>query len=329
MSRAIRFHRVGGPDVLCFEDMVVPPPGAGEVRVDVKAIGLNRADASFRSGRYIEEPKFPASLGLEAAGIVESVGEGVNEFVSGQLVGLVPPISMAESPTYVERANFPARMLVASPPQLDAASTAALWMAYLTAYGALIDIAGIGRGDAVAITAASSSVGIAAIQMANLLGAIPIALTRTGAKARALRELGAREVITTDGPYVADRLQAAAGGLGVRVVLDAVGGPLIGEISKAMCCHGQIFEYGGLSSEQTPFPLGQALGRQLLMRGYLVHHVTANPGRLARAEDFIRSGVESGMLRPVIDKIFPFDRVVDAHRWLEGGHQIGKIVLQV
>jgi NADPH:quinone reductase-like Zn-dependent oxidoreductase len=186
MARVVRFHEHGGPEVLRIETVDAPPPGEGEVRIRVKALGLNRAEALLRAGTYIETPSLPSGLGLEAAGIVDGVGEGVEGFAPGDVVSIVPPISMIRWPAYGDQVSFPARLLVRHPPSLSFEAAAALWMSYLTAYGALIDIAQVAKGDFVAITAASSSVGLAAIQIVNLVGATPIAVTRTSAKKEAL-----------------------------------------------------------------------------------------------------------------------------------------------
>jgi len=312
---------------LKVNDMDVPAPGFGQACIDIKAIGVNRAEALFRRGVYIEQPILPAGLGLEAAGIVESVGDGVDGLVPGQSVSLIPPISMATSPTYGDRGLFPARMLVPNPPQLDVVGAAALWMAYLTAYGALVEIGRVRQGDVVAISAASSSVGLAAIQIANMLGARPVALTRTSRKIAALRDHGAADAIATDEGGVGGRLRAISGSVGVRVALDAVAGPLLAEIASAMASEGLILEYGGLSASPTLYPLDHALPAQIAIRGYLVHHVTGDPARLGRAKSFILQGLESGRLRPVVDRTFPLARIADAHRYLESGDQFGKIVV--
>ena len=194
MARVVRFHRHGGPEVLRIETVDVRRRHAARCRSGSRRFGLNRAEALLRRGTYIETATFPSGLGLEAAGIVEAVGEDVAGFAPGDAVSIVPPLSMVRWPAYAELATFPAELVVKHPPELDFETAAAVWMQYLTAYGALVDIAGLGRGDVVAITAASSSVGLAAIQIANRIGAVPIALTRTSAKRRALRDAGAAQI---------------------------------------------------------------------------------------------------------------------------------------
>ncbi|MFM0161876.1 zinc-dependent alcohol dehydrogenase family protein [Paraburkholderia sediminicola] len=329
MTRVIRFHQHGGPEVLRIEDVAIPPPAQGEIQIRVKALGLNRAEALLRAGTYIETPALPSGLGLEAAGIVETVGKGVQGFAPGDAVSIVPPVSMVRWPAYGEVVTFPAELVVKHPPSLSWDAAAAVWMPYLTAYGALIDIGKLSRGDFVVVTAASSSVGLAAIQIANKVGAIPIAVTRTSAKRQALLELGAAHVVASAEEDLAARLKAIAGPKGVRVVLDPIGGPIFEPLTDAMSRGGILIEYGGLSAEPTPFPLFTVLSKALTLRGYLVHEIVSDPARLAAAKAFILDGLTSGSLKPIIARTFPFDQIVDAHRFLESNEQLGKIVVTV
>ncbi|MGX8009378.1 zinc-dependent alcohol dehydrogenase family protein [Mesorhizobium sp. ORM8.1] len=326
MTRVVRFHRHGGPEVLRIEDVEVPPPGTGEVQIGVKALGLNRAEALMRRGTYIETPALPSGLGLEAAGIVEALGVGVDGLAPGDAVSIIPPRSMARWPAYGERVIFPAELVVKHPAALGFEAAAATWMQYLTAYGALVDIAGLGPGEPVVITAASSSVGLAAVQIANLIGAVPIAVTRTSAKKDALLNSGAAHVVAAQEEDIEARLKAVAP-QGVRVVLDAVGGPIFTPLTAAMARGGMLIEYGGLSPEPTPFPLFEVLAKTLTLRGYLVHEITGDPARLEAAKTFILEGLVSGALTPLIARTFPFDEIVEAHRFLESGEQFGKIVV--
>lgn len=327
MARTIRFHRHGSPEVLTIEDIDVPPPGPGEVRIRTRALGLNRAEALFRSGTYIEQARFPSGIGFEAAGLIESVGEGVEGFSPGDAVSLVPPRSMVSSPVHGELVTVPANLVVKHPPALGWEAAAASWMQYLTAYGALIDIARLKHGEHVVITAASSSVGLAAIQIANRISAIPIAVTRTSRKAQALREAGAAHVIASAEEDLEAGLKEIAGEDGVRVVFDAVGGPAFLPLTAAMARGGMLIEYGGLSPETTPFPLFNVLSKSLTLRGYLVHEINGDPARLAAAKAFILDGLSDGSLKPIIARSFPFKQIVEAHRYLESNEQFGKVVV--
>ena len=167
MARGVRFHETGGPDVLKIEQVDVPAPGAGEVRIRVRALGLNRAEAMFRSGAYLEDPVFPAQLGYEAAGTIDAIGPDVTGFQVGDAVSVVPAFAFSSYGMYGDLVLAPVRATVKHPESLDWASAAATWMQYLTAWGALIEIANLARGDFLLIPAASSSVGLAAIQIAK------------------------------------------------------------------------------------------------------------------------------------------------------------------
>ena len=327
MARTIHFHRHGGPEVLTIEEIDVPPPGPGEVCIRTKALGLNRAEVLFRSGSYIEQARFPSGIGLEAAGLIESIGAGVEGLLPGDAVSLVPPRSMVSSPVHGELVTIPAALVVKHPPTLGWEAAAASWMQYLTAYGALVDIARLAQGEHVVITAASSSVGLAAIQIANRIGAIPIAVTRTSRKAQALREAGAAHVIASAEEELEARLKEIAGEVGVRVVFDAVGGPAFIPLTAAMARGGILFEYGGLSPQTTPFPLFNVLSKSLTLRGYLVHEITGDPDRLAGAKAFILDGLGDGSLKPIIARTFPYEQIVEAHRYLESNEQFGKVVV--
>lgn len=327
MARVVRFHEHGGPEVLKIEEVDLPAPGRGEVQIRVKALGLNRAEAMMRSGLYLETPSFPAGLGFEAAGTVEALGEDVDGLAPGDAVSVIPPLSMLQWPAYGELASFPSAHVVKHPASLSWEAAAAVWMQYVTAYGALIDIAAIRRGNFVVITAASSSVGLAAIQIANSVGATTIAVTRSSAKKQALLDAGAAHVIAAAEEDLEGRLKAIAGPAGVQVVFDPIGGPIFEPLTAAMARGGLLIEYGALSAEPTPFPLFKVLSKSLTLRGYVVHEITGDPVRLEAAKAFVLDGLRSGALQPVIARTFPFEQIVEAHRFLESNEQFGKVVV--
>jgi|SRR5215469_2550681 len=329
MTKTVRFHEVGGPEVLKLVDVEVPKPGPGEVRIRVKAVGLNRAEAMYRSGGYIQKAVFPAQLGYEAAGEIEAVGEGVKEFKPGDKVSVVPAFHFKDYGMYGELVLAPARAVVKHPESLTWEEAAATWMQFVTAWGALIDIAKLSQGDAIVIPAASSSVGLAAIQTALSVGALPIALTRTGKKVAELNEAGAAHVIATEEQDLVQAILKITDGKGARVVFDPVGGPDFAKLAQATKTNGIIFLYGLLSSAPAPFPAFEVLGRHLTIRGYELFEVTTDDQRLANAKRFIVDGLASGVLRPRIGKTFPLSQIVEAHRYMEANAQIGKIVVTV
>ena len=329
MAKVVRFHEIGGPEVLKIEEVDIPPPGRGEVQIRIKALGLNRAEVMFRTGNYLSAPRFPARNGYEAAGTVAEVGEGVAGFQVGDAVSVVPGFDLNDYAFYGELANAPAALVVHHPATLSWIDAAAVWMQYMTAYGALIDIAGLKACDAVVIPAASSSVGLAAIQIANKVGATPIALTRGPSKRQALVDAGAPHVIATDEQDLVKEILAITGGEGARVVFDPVGGPTIAKLTQAMAGFGLYFIYGALSTEPSPFPLFDVLVKDLTMRGYKLMEVTTDPARLDRGKAFINEGLAEGSLKPIIARVFPLEEIVEAHRYMESNEQVGKIVVTV
>ena len=329
MSRIVRFHRTGGPEVLQIDDLPVAAPKAGEIRIRVRALGLNRAEAMFRSGAYLEVPRLPARLGYEAAGEVDAIGEGVTGFAEGDAVSTIPSFSMNDYGVYGETAIVPAHAVAKHPAGLSWTEAASIWMQYMTAYGALIDIGGLQKGEAVVITAASSSVGLAAIQIANVVGAVPIAATRTHAKRDALLGAGAHHVIATQEQDLAKEVMRATDGRGARLAFDPVCGRGVDALAEAMAPGGTIFLYGALSGEPTPFPLFPALAKNLVLRGYTLFSVVADAKRLERGKRFIVEGIAGGRLKPIIARSFPLSDIVEAHRYLESNQQFGKIVVTV
>lgn len=330
MARTVLFHELGGPEVLRLEDVEVGEPGPGEVRIRVDAIGLNRAEASFRTGRYIEPVRrFPARLGAEAAGVIETVGPDVTGLRPGQPVSTVPAFSQNDYGVYAEQAIVPAALVVPRPEGLDAVGGAAVWMPYVTAFGAIVEVGGLQPGDTVVLNAASSSVGLAAIHVAGHIGATPIALTRTAAKKEALLKEGAAEVIVTESEDVVERVLAATAGRGAELVLDAVAGPGVIDLARVVADDGTLLVHGALSGEPTPYP-GIDLGMPPLnMRTYTMLETARRPERLRRARAFIEAGLRAGAFRPVVDRTFDLDEIVEAHRHLESNAQIGKIVVTV
>lgn len=329
MARVIQFHKTGGPEVLQIDEVDIGAPGPGELRLRVRAFGLNRAEAMFRSGTYLEQPNLPSRLGYEAAGTVEAIGEGVTGFAIGDKVSTIPAFSMNQYGVYGEQAIVPATATVKHPDQLSWEQAAAIWMQYLTAYGALIEVARLAPGDAVIITAASSSVGLAAIQIANAAGAISIAATRTSAKRAALFDHGAQHVIMTEDQDLAVEVKRITHGHGARVIFDPVAGEGVEALAQAAAQGGIIILYGALARSATPFPLFAALRKSLTLRGYTLFEVVGDPERMPRAKQYVLDGLASGKLKPIIAKTFPFEKIIDAHRFMESNEQIGKIIITV
>ena len=329
MSRVVEFSEAGGPEVLRFKNVDVPKAGAGQERIRVKALGLNRAESMWTHNEYIEPVKFPARLGYEAVGTVDSVGKDVTTIAVGDEVNVVPSFSMNQYGMYGEVVFAPIHAVVKHPKGLSPVEAASIWMMFLTAYGALIEDAKITAQDAVVIPGASSSVGLAAIQIANSVGAKSIALTRTSAKRKQLSDAGAKYVIATEEEDFLKEIDKITEGRGARVVFDPVGGPTLSKLIKAMSFQGIIYLYGALSDQATTVPPLALIAKVLTIKGHNIWVTSGDPARQKAAVDFVINGLDKGTLKPIVDRVFPFDKIVDAHRYLEASGQIGKIVVTV
>lgn len=177
------------------------------------------------------------------------------------------------------------------------------------------------------MTAAASSAGIAATQVARDHGATVIATTRTPDKRDRLLKEGAQHVVVTGNENLAERVNAITSGKGATLILDAVGGPLMDDLAAAAAPGGTIIEYGFLSGAPTPYPAFPAVAKGLNLRGYTLFEIARNTELLSDCLAYVRKGLEEGRLTPVIDRTFRLDEIVDAHRYMEASGQIGKIVV--
>jgi NADPH:quinone reductase-like Zn-dependent oxidoreductase len=327
--KIVRFHSLGGPEVLQLDSLPLPEPGPGEVRLRVKAIGLNRAESMFRQGHYLVAPVLPSKLGYEASGTVEATGPNVEPSWLGRTASTVPSFPANTYGVYGEVAIVPASSLAVYPASLSFEQGTSIWMQYLTAYGALVNLGRIGSGDYVLVTAASSSVGLAAIEIIKAEGATSIAVTRGPRKKADLLASGADHVIVTQEEDLAARVATITAGEGARVVFDPIAGSGLPTLAEAAARGGTLFEYGALAQEPTPFPLFAALGKALSIRGYTVFEVISNPETFGAAKKYVFDHLASGQFKPRVDRVFPLGDIVAAHRYLESNAQIGKIVVTV
>ena len=329
MPTIVRFHENGGPENLKLEELPTQEPGKGEVRLRVKALGLNRAESMFYRGQYLEQATFPSRLGYEAAGVVEAVGEGVDAKWVGKPAATIPNFLMTQYGTLGEEAVVPVGALAEYPANLTAEQAAAIWMQYLTAYGALVHYGQVKAGDFVSIPAASSSVGLAAIQIVRDAGATAIAVTRTSAKGAELLELGAQHVIVSEEEDYVARVKEITGGRGVRLTFDPVAGPFVEKLADAAAPGGIIFQYGALSLAPTPFPLFVALTKGLSMQGYTLREITQDAHQREVAVKYVFDRLADGRFVPKIAKTFSFKDTVAAYKYLESNQQVGKVVITV
>ena len=325
MPKAIRFAELGGPEVLKIEDVPTRQPGEGEVLLKVAAVGLNRAESMFYYGQYMEQPQLPSGLGYEVAGTVLAVGPGVDSSLVGKKVSTIPGYSQNRYPSLAEEAVVPTSHLATVPESLSSIEAAAVWMQYGTAWAGLITSGKLQRGQNVLITAAASSVGLAAIQIARDLGATRIATTRNAGKRQQLLDLGADHVIVTTEEDVPTRIREITGGTGVHLIYDPIGGDIT-QLALGAAPHATYVLYGMLSGQPTPYPLA-VFGTGFSMTTSSISTDMNTPELRETAKAYIVERLENGTFKPQIARTFPFDQTVAAYQFLESNEQVGKIVI--
>ena len=329
MPKAVLIQALGGPENLKLEDVPLRDPGEGEVRMRVEATGLNRAELGYMAGAYSEQPVLPSRVGYEAAGIVEAVGPGGDPSLVGRRMATVPGYSMNKFGVLGEQALVPGHALAAFPDSLSSAEGAAIWMQYLTAYSALVLRSQISKGDFVLITAASSSVGLAAIQIVKTEGGIAIAATRSSSKREALLAEGADYVIATEEEDLPARVEEITAGKLARIVYDPVGGPFLDKLIAASAVGGTVFLYGVLSPEPASFSVMTLLRKGVRIQASSIREVIGVEAEFTKAKQYTIDRLEDGRFKPKIAKAFPFEQFREAYEYLASNAQIGKVVITV
>ena len=324
--RAIVITGAGGPDVLESQRRETPEPGVGQVRVRVRASGLNRADLMQREGHYPAPSGAPADIpGIEYAGEVDALGPGVTRWRAGdRVMGLVAGGAHAEQLCVHEREA------IAIPAALSFDEAAAIPEAFLTAYDALAARAGVQLGEVVLVHAAASGVGTAAIQLASVAGATVIGTSRSAAKLERVRALGVTHAVHAEGDDWPERVEAAVGANAVHVVIDLVGGAYLAGNLRVLATLGRLVLIGLTAGRRAPLDMGVVLAKRATVVGTVLR---ARPleEKIALAREFESRVVplfERGALRPVVDRVLPFSEVRGAHEALARNDTVGKIVLR-
>lgn len=337
--KVIRFYKTGGSEVLRIDKIQLSQLKKNEVLVRVQAVAVSRPDLLWREGSYFEEPGLPAQIGYDAAGVVESVGPEVKTLKVGDRVSTFPAVSLLDYAAHGETIIYPENALILYPKSLTPVQAASVNTGLFTAYFALLELACLQTDQHVVITAASSSMGVAAIQMAKAIGAKSIAVTRSEAKKEALLGAGADEVIVAGNEDVQETILELTEGLGAEVIYDAVAGPGLEELVWATKRAGHVIVYGNLGSMEygTLLPLGACFLRGIKVYGsFRVFDFTGHPRlglqakseAIERAKKFIFDGLASKLFSAKIDRVFVgLDEYAAAHRYTETNDQIGKIAV--
>lgn len=322
MPKAIRFDEVGGPDVMQYVDVDVPPPSAGQVQVRHTAIGLNYIDTYHRTGLY--PLPLPSGIGLEAAGVVVEVGEGVDNLQIGDRIAYgAGPLG-----AYSERANVPANRVGKLPDGVSDDVAAAIMLKGMTARYLLRATYEVKPGDTILFHAAAGGVGLIACQWASALGATVIGTVGSPEKGELARANGCDHIINYSNENVAESVREITGGTGVPVVYDGVGQSTIMSSLDSLSPRGLLASFGNASGPVKDFDLGllSAKGSLYITRPTLMTYV-ASDRDLADTMTDLFDMVGSGKLNISINQRYPLSEAVQAHRDLEGRKTTGSTIL--
>jgi NADPH:quinone reductase len=326
----VQLTQIGSPaEVLRLVEVPVPQPGPGEVRLRVNAFALNRADWLYARGWHYTSPLIPSRIGSECSGVVDAVGAGVTNIAPGDHVATVP-FDTSNYGVHGEFAIVPAAYVAPWPEDLTAIQATSVWMQYLTAYFALVEVSGVGPSDSILVTAASSSAGLGAIQVAKVLGARVIATTRTASKVPVISSAGADiTLVVGDGIQLSDRVLEATDGRGVNVVYDPVAGPFMRQYLGALAMNAHIFLYGLLSGAPTELDIVPLVRRAAIVHPYSMFNHVCDPEQLRRGIDFVLEALEGRRLIPAIGRVYSYSQTLDAYRALDTDDYYGKIVVDI
>jgi NADPH2:quinone reductase len=324
--RAIRFHGKGGPEVLQLDEIPVPSPGPGEVRIGLRFAGVNFIDTYFRSGLYDAGP-LPARVGKEGSGVVTAVGEGVGDGMDGPRVGDRVAFWDATG-SYADEVLLPAARALPLPEALSFELGAALPLQGMTAHYLVHGIRPVEPGDTVLIHAAAGGVGLLATQLAKRAGARVFGTCSTPAKAELARAAGCDEVILYTETNFADAVLAATDGKGVDLTIDGVGQTTLLDSVRATRVRGTLIVFGQSSGLIAPFSPRPILGSRTLVSASLFDYART-PEELALRSRFVFDLAASGELDVRIDSTFPLASASAAHRRLESRATAGKLLIEM
>ncbi|MBX8464311.1 NADPH:quinone oxidoreductase family protein [Deinococcus sp. RIT780] len=321
--KAIRVERLGPPDVMELQDVPAPTPGTGEVRIEVEAVGINFADVLSVAGEYLTRTRVPYTPGMEFAGIVESLGEGVTGVQVGQRVAALGGSGALARYSVVNAAG-----LIPVPENLSGAQAAAFPVSYFTAYHGLKTLGRGVEGEWVLVQAAAGALGTASIQLARAMGMHVIALASTDEKLALARDLGADVTILQDDPDRVQKVRDAAGGKGVPLILEVVGGKRFQESLDMAAPQGRIIVIGNASREQANLRPVELMKRNLTVTGLWLTSLMNDRAATMQAAQALAGLVGSGKVTPQVGPTYALADSARAFQDLLDRKTTGKVIIE-
>ncbi|MGN6331013.1 MAG: NAD(P)H-quinone oxidoreductase [Motilibacteraceae bacterium] len=324
--RAVTIREPGGPDVLTWAEVPDPRPGAGEVLVDVVASAVNRADLMQRQGHYPPPPGAAPYPGLECAGRISAVGEGVQGWSVGDEV-----CALLAGGGYAEQVVVPAGQLLPVPAGVPLERAAALPEVACTVWSNVFMVAGLRPGETFLVHGGASGIGTMAIQLAKAVGATVLCTAGTAAKLEFCRELGADVAINYRESDFLEEARAATGGKGVDVILDNMGAKYLGRNVEALAVNGRLVVIGLQGGRKAELDLGMLLAKRaaVLATSLRARPLEEKAAIVAAVREHVWPLLAAGDVRPVVDRSYPMSEAAQAHRYIDSGEHIGKVLLTV
>jgi len=320
---AVVLDGFGGPEVLKPAKVARPRPGPGEVLIEVQAAGVNRPDVLQRMGAYPPPSGAPAWPGLEVAGLVAELGEGVDRFAEGE-----PVLALLPGGGYAEFAVAPAGSVLPVPAGVSMVEAAAMPETFFTVWHNVIERGGLMAGETLLVHGGSSGIGTTAIQLARARNARVVATAGSAEKCARLVELGADRAVDYHTQDFVEVVREATGGRGADVILDMVGGDYLARNLKAAAADARIVQIAFLRGQKAELDIALLMARRITVTGSTLRARDAafKAGIAQAIETHVWPLVEEGRVRPIIDRTFPLEQAADAHRAIDADH-FGKIVL--
>lgn len=323
--KAIVCHQYGDLENLRIESVPEPTPGPGQIQIRVESIGVNFPDALLVRGLYQAKPETPFTPGIECAGTVEALGDGVEHLLVGQRVAAMSP----EFGSYAESVVVPASHAYRLPESLDVDSAGALLCAHGTVYHALVQRASLKAGETLLVTGAAGGTGLAAVQLGHALGASVIAVCSNAEKAKTAKEHGADATINTAEEDLRDAVRHLTAKAGADVVFDPVGGALADTLSRSVAWNGRWLVIGFAAGDIPKVPLNLPLVKGYSLVGVFWGNFCAREPDLAQANHrALFEMVANGRLQPRIHQILPLDKATQALQLIEARSVRGKVLLK-
>ena len=321
--KAARIHEYGSPTSVRIDNVEVPQPNPGEIRINVKAAGMNNSDLQTIYGTYkgYGHRGLPHILGQEAAGEVDAIGSGVSGFTPGM------PVVGHVSGAFAEKAIAPVDELLPLPDSISFEVAASLPIAYLTASMALVHKAQLEPGEWVLIHPGSGGVGTAALQLVKLLGGRAIATAGTPSKIDRLKELGAEHALNYSKSDLVAEIQEITGGTGVQVALDGGGKVTLPHCLDSIANHGRLVSYGYTTGIEATIPLVKLIGRNVKLYGIALWYNHDYQASLTTLRDLVLPAVAKGKIQPAIDRVVSLEDVASSLLLIEKRGVMGKIVV--